>query len=145
MSETDKQAKLDPRIGSTILIVDDEDQVRSAMTLFLTRKGYRVLEARNGKSAEEVLRKKLPDLILTDLIMPDRDGLELLAFVRKNAPSVPVIAMSGGGRINPTDYLELARRLGAIRTLEKPFPSAQLLATIEEVLSQQPESPKEKD
>lgn len=145
MGETDKPAKQDPRVRSTILIVDDEEQVRSAMTLFLTRKGYRVQEARDGRSAEESLRKELPDLILTDLIMPDRDGLELLTFVRKYAPAVPVIAMSGGGRINPADYLELARRMGAARTLEKPFPSAQLLATLEEVLSQRPKPHGEKD
>ncbi len=138
MGVTTTQAKQNAGIGSTILLVEDEDQLRSALAQFLSRKGFRVVEAQDGRSAEGVLRKAFPDLIVTDLIMPDRDGLELLEFVRQHAPSVPVIAMSGGGRISPANYLEIAQRLGAVRTLEKPFPTTQLLNTLQEVLSQRP-------
>ncbi|MES2696217.1 MAG: response regulator, partial [Verrucomicrobiota bacterium] len=70
------------------------------------------------------------DLVLTDLLMPDRDGLEVITALRVNQPTLPVVAMSGGGELPATLYLKLARQLGAKAILEKPFTNEQLLMTI---------------
>lgn len=122
----------------TILLVEDDGALRDALARLLSGNGYHLKSACDGKDAESSIRQELPDLILTDLIMPNRDGLEFLGFLREHAPSVPVIAMSGRGRISPANYLELAQRMGAVRTLEKPFPTTQLLAVVREVLDQHP-------
>ncbi len=122
----------------TILIVEDDASLRSALVRLLSSSGYQLETACDGREAELALHRRLPDLVLTDLIMSNRDGLELLGFLRQHAPCIPVIAMSGGGRISPASYLEIAQRLGAVRTLEKPFPTSRLLATVREVLDQHP-------
>ncbi len=134
MSETDTPTAQDTRLNSTILLVDDEDGLRSSIAKCLSCEGYRVLEAGDGKKAVAALRASLPDLIITDLIMPDQDGLELLSYIRTQALCIPVIAMSGGGRLGPSDCLKVARLMGAVRTLEKPFDADELLAAVQGVL-----------
>jgi DNA-binding response OmpR family regulator len=135
MNETDMLAAQHTRLSSTILLVEDEDGLRSSIAKCLSGEGYQVLQAGDGKKAVAALRASLPDLIITDLIMPDQDGLELLSYIRKRSLSIPVIAMSGGGRLGPSDYLRVAQLMGAVRTLEKPFDADELLAVVQGVLS----------
>ena len=109
-----------------ILLVDDEDAYRQMMCRTLTEMGYEVMEARNGKEAVQVHELCQADIVLTDLIMPDTDGIEIIReFKRIHAP-VKIIAMSGGGWIGTRDYLKAAKLIGADETLTKPFSKEEL-------------------
>ena len=117
-----------------ILVIDDDDTIRTLLCRMLERSGHDVLVAANGTEASELFRKNPLDLIITDLFMPDREGLEIIQELRKNHPQVKIIAISGGGSIGGTSFLDVARLIGASRTLEKPFGSQTLLGTVDEVL-----------
>ena len=95
-----------------------------------------LIEADSGKDALQVCRTEPPDLVLTDLIMPDTDGMEVIRELRRSAPDVKIIAMSGGGRVDALDYLWIARRLGAVCTLNKPFQTGELVEAIDRALSE---------
>ncbi|MBX3745210.1 MAG: response regulator [Verrucomicrobiae bacterium] len=119
----------------TILLVDDDNDFRETLGRVLARAGYEVRQATNGREAVASYREAPSDLVITDLIMPEREGIETILELRRLQPEVRVIAISGGGRVGPGDYLRMAQSLGAQRTLSKPFPSDQLLKAIEEVLA----------
>jgi len=117
-----------------ILIIDDDNQFRTMLRKMVERNGYEVIEASDGKEGIKLYRKNPTDLIITDLIMPEKDGIETIQELRKDFPDVKIIAISGGGRLGPHDYLHLAKMLGAQRTLTKPIELTELLKTIEELL-----------
>jgi CheY-like chemotaxis protein len=117
-----------------ILIIDDDNQFRTMLRKMVERNGYEVIEASDGKEGIKLYRKNPTDLIITDLIMPDKDGIETIQELRKDFPDVKIIAISGGGRLGPHDYLHLAKMLGAQRTLTKPIELDELLKAIEELL-----------
>lgn len=117
-----------------ILLVDDDDDFRRMIQLTLQKFGYEVIEARNGKEALRLQRESGADVMLTDLIMPEQEGLETIQAFRRQFPHVNIIAMSGGGRYNLTDFLATARLFGAKRTLVKPFAKEALLAAVQAVL-----------
>lgn len=119
----------------TILLVDDDNDFRETLGRVLVRAGYEVRQATNGREAVTLYREAPADLVITDLIMPEREGIETILELRRLQPEVRVIAMSGGGRVGPGDYLRMAQSLGAKRTLSKPFPSDQLIKAIEDVLA----------
>ena len=119
---------------ATILVVDDDDVFRAALRVILEAAGYAVMEAPDGEAGLRVYREQGADLILVDLFMPKRDGLEMIQALRAMIPQPKTIAMSGGGTIGPRDMLAAAAALGAARTLRKPFASRDLLAAIEELL-----------
>src|SRR4051812_5710222 len=100
----------------------------------LIKAGHQVATASNGKAALEILEKTEVDLILTDIVMPDMEGLALTRAVRKMNKSAKIIAMSGGGRGSADDYLTLAKTFGAAATLEKPFDFETLTKTVKDVL-----------
>ncbi len=100
----------------------------------LERMGFEARLSSNSGSAIELVRQEPFDLILTDIVMPEREGLELIRDIRRLNLRIPIIAISGGGRNRPDDYLKLARALGADATIAKPFTSAQLSQEIEKVL-----------
>ncbi len=110
-----------------ILVVDDDDQIRAMLSRLLSRSAFRVHVASNGRRALTVLDEEAIDLLITDIIMPVKEGIELITTVRAQRPSLPVIAISGGGRVDPGHYLELAKTLGANRVLGKPFDIDELL------------------
>lgn len=116
-----------------ILLVDDDELLRNVLALTLRKMGHAVSEARNGREAVERCAEFLPDLLLTDLIMPEQEGLETITTIRLRHPTVKVIAMSGGGRGDATDYLNIARLLGADRTLQKPFTQEAMAQAIADV------------
>lgn len=120
---------------NSILLVDDDLQVLDVMSEMLRMEGYEVHVAENGNQAVEQVSNTAVDLIITDLIMPEKEGLETIADIRKNDSKLPIIAISGGGRVGPNDYLETARFIGANATLAKPFARAELMDTIDSLLA----------
>lgn len=103
-----------------ILLVDDDDDVRRAMSRTLERLGHEITSARAGREALASMEECAPDLLLTDINMPDMDGIELMMAVRKRWPGVPIIAVSGGGMLPKDLLLANASVLGAVATLQKP-------------------------
>jgi DNA-binding response OmpR family regulator len=118
-----------------ILIVDDDHSFRKMLWLVLVKWGYDAVEAANGKEAEKLHRFLPADLLLTDLIMPEQEGLETIQQFRRLHPAVKIIAMSGGGRSDPRDFLKTAKLFGADRTFAKPFALEELAAAIAQLLS----------
>ncbi len=117
-----------------ILLVDDNADYLAAQTEFLGRAGHQVSTAADGNEALREAGKAAYDLLITDIIMPEREGLETIAVIRKMVPAMKIIAVSGGGRLGARDYLSAARMLGASRTLAKPFSGEELLDVIDAVL-----------
>jgi DNA-binding response OmpR family regulator len=119
-----------------ILIIDDDDQVRKMLRLTLNAAGFDVVEAQDGKIAMKLFHQDLTvDLVITDLIMPEKEGIETIIELRRDFPKVPIIAISGGGRIDPNDYLLLAKKLGAQITLEKPFSRKDIINAVNELIT----------
>ena len=118
-----------------ILVIDDDDNFRVLICLFLENAGYEVMEASNGRIALDMQRETPADLIITDIFMPEKEGTELIMDINDEFPKVKVIVMSGGGNIADIDFLNLAKNLGALKTFQKPFRQADLLAAVEELLA----------
>lgn len=125
-----------------ILLVEDDRELREMLREALMRKDYTVLEADNGKEALIRFKPGVTDLLITDLIMPDEDGLKVIMKIRELKPAIKVIAISGGGKAGPASYLDLAKALGADAVFSKPFSNNDLIIKIEELLkkNRQPES-----
>ena len=120
-----------------ILIIDDDDQFRSMLRKMLEKAGYNdIEEATNGSIGMKLFREDPFDVVITDIIMPDKEGIETIIELTDDYPQIKIIAMSGGGRIGPQDYLETAKRLGASRTMAKPFNYSELIDTVHELLSE---------
>ncbi|MCP5103687.1 MAG: response regulator [bacterium] len=117
-----------------ILIIDDDWQMREMMTQALKRAGYDVADAANGKIGMEIHREQPMDLVITDLIMPEKEGIETIRELRRDFPGLKIIAISGGGRAGANGYLSVAKTIGADRTLSKPFDLKKILETVEELL-----------
>ncbi len=117
-----------------ILLADDDHQVRNMLKLTLERQGYEVVEAEDGVQAVRLYRPDSIDLVITDIVMPEKEGIETIMEIRSINPMVKIIAISGGGRINPEDYLNWARRFGVSCTFTKPVNREQLLETINELM-----------
>ncbi len=119
-----------------ILIIDDEDELRSMLRRMLEQAGYEVTEAVNGAEGIKLYERDRPDLIITDIIMPEKEGVETIIALRQADPNLPIIAISGGGRLEATDFLTMAKKLGARHTLSKPFRRDQLLEAVCECLAE---------
>ena len=118
-----------------ILVIDDEESVRTVLRQMLEKEGYEIEDAEDGAVGLKLLHEHLPDLIITDLFMPEKEGIETMIEVRKHFPQVKIIAISGGGRMGKLDLLPMAESFGAQRTLAKPFERKELLETVKDVLS----------
>jgi len=119
-----------------ILIVDDEPQLRRILRLTLERAGHEVREAADGQEASGILSTEKPKLMITDLIMPNKEGTETIREARKCQPDLKIIAISGGGHSRGPDILDLAQKLGADRTFKKPFKPNEIAAAVDELLKQ---------
>ena len=117
-----------------ILIIDDEEQVRLYLRRILEPEGHEVVEAPDGKVGLQLYREEPVDLIITDVFMPEKEGLEIIRELRSEYPEVKIIAISGGGRTGNLDFLPLAKTFGALRTLAKPFDRQEMLDAVQEVL-----------
>jgi DNA-binding response OmpR family regulator len=119
---------------SYILIVDDDDAVRGMLQMFFTRNGYTVKVAEDGAEGERCVQAEMPTLLITDIMMPNEDGMELLMNLRDKAPDLPVIAISGGSRGFSYDPLPVAKKLGARCVFSKPLDPQELLAAVKELI-----------
>lgn len=120
---------------ANILVVDDEAPLRHLLLDVLGRAGHHVLQAPDGRAGLQAFAESRPDLVITDLIMPEMEGIELISAIKKIDPGVKIIAMSGGGRVNPDLYLTLAAKFGAAKVMSKPVGNKEMLAAVDEVLS----------
>ncbi len=119
-----------------ILVVDDDAGTRASLAQLLTKAGYRVTQASNGSEAVRLWRESGGDLVILDLFMPEKDGIETIVELRAHSPGVLIIAMSGGGeQLNRLDLLGDARLLGAVRTIAKPFAPGELLEAVKRALN----------
>jgi len=121
-----------------ILVVDDDETIRRALVQVLRRAGYEARGAENGLEALDVIKAEQFDLVATDLVMPELDGLELIKELAHARPGIKVIAISGGGIWDKQSLLTTAGMLGALVALEKPFEMQDFLAMVEEVLGAPP-------
>lgn len=120
----------------SILVADDEKEIRSLLNEWLTNAGHRVVTVANGTEACAAVRRESFDLTITDMLMPDGDGIDVMTELRKAQSSSRVIAMSGGGRYTDgRDYLDLAKGLGAEAVVLKPFRLPDLLKAMESALA----------
>ena len=118
-----------------ILIIDDEPQIRKMLKQMVERAGYEAIVAENGKEGLKRNHENPADLVITDIFMPDKEGIETIMELRNDYPDIKIIAISGGGCKGQMNYLKVAKSLGATRTLNKPIQRAKLLETIREVLA----------
>jgi DNA-binding NtrC family response regulator len=119
--------------------VDDDPDLLQSLRVLLEAYDYRVVMAENAAAAIAAVTEQGPDLVLTDIYMPDADGFELINSLRRHNLTVPVVAMSGGGRVGSYDNLSIATHLGAAAVIDKPFSNASLIDTIERVIAGQDE------
>jgi DNA-binding response OmpR family regulator len=110
-----------------IVIIEDDMVIRESLKEILEMNNYAVLAIDSGIDLMKKVHEFLPDILITDIIMPDKDGIEIIIEVKKTYPNIILIAISGGGRIDSESYLNTAKYLGADATLKKPFTHSQLL------------------
>lgn len=118
-----------------ILVIDDDDQIRILLRQVMEWAGYEVMEAEDGREGMRKQRRQPANLVITDLIMPEQEGLETIRLLRREFPAIRIIAMSGGGRIGPEAYLPAAQELGADRIFSKPFDVHELTGAVKELLA----------
>lgn len=121
--------------AANILVIDDDPQIRTMLRFMLENVGYEVRDAADGKAGMSLFREKPADLVITDIIMPEKEGIETILELRRDFPSAKIIAMSGGGRLGPEQYLESAKNLGAQRILTKPFSKENVLEAVRNLLA----------
>jgi len=128
------KAKKEFPVPQSILVIDDDENIRLLLRAILEPEGYRVLEASDGDKGVKEYQKNPTDLVITDLIMPGKEGIETIRDLRREFPNVKIIAVSGGGRIGPDSYLKMAKGVGALCTLSKPIDRSGLLDAVKEVM-----------
>ncbi len=120
-----------------ILVIEDDNDLRETLCMTLRDEGYNVAGAADGKQGAMMMKEFTPELVITDILMPEKDGLEIIMMQRKEMPHVRVIAISGGCRLGPQGYLETASVMGAKKTLIKPFSMDELKLAIHDVFREQ--------
>lgn len=121
-----------------ILVIDDDENIRRLLRTILELEGYQVIEASDGGIGLREFEKSPADLVITDLIMPGKEGIETIRDLRQKSPDVKIIAISGGGRIGPESYLKMAEGVGALHTMKKPFELVELVEAVAKVLKMDP-------
>ena len=118
-----------------ILVIDDDVIVRETIVQILEDRGYTVLSAEDGDRGLALFRAERPDLVITDIIMPEKEGIQTITEMRGERPDAKIIAISGGGRIGNTDFLKIARHLGAMDIIPKPFDPDELVSRVRRCLN----------
>ena len=121
---------------ASILVVDDDEGVRRVLHRILSKSGHEVLEAADGAHALTLCRESLPELALIDMYMPGQDGIETMRFLRKEAPHLKVIAMSGEQLEVSVGVLQMASMLGAVGVLRKPFEINEVIEAVNAALGE---------
>lgn len=119
-----------------ILVIDDEEGMRALLRNFLEREGHKVLEAPDGMAGIRLYQENRPDLVITDIFMPEKEGTQTILELRKNNPNVKIIAISGGELAARIDVLGTAKIFGALRVLAKPFRLEDMRQAVKELLAQ---------
>lgn len=122
----------------TILVIDDEPSICIVLKKMFEKAGYRVLTAENGIKGLKLFRENEVDLVVVDLIMPEKDGIETIQDIKAVAPDIHIIAISGGGMIKADLYLNLAEKVGAVTSFEKPVPMDGMLSCVADLLDETP-------
>lgn len=122
-------------MSKRILIIDDDLAVRDTLIAILEDHGYEVITAVNGEQGLAVFRRERPDLLVTDIVMPVKEGLQTIREIREEWPDMKIIAISGGSRTERHDFLEIARQLGAWDVVVKPFDVDDFVARVDRCLS----------
>jgi DNA-binding response OmpR family regulator len=117
-----------------ILIIDDDPAILRMMTRILRSAGHDPITAADGRDGLKVVAERGPDLVITDIIMPGMEGIETIIELRRVAPTIKILAMSGSHNTGLVDFLDAARKLGADSTLHKPFQKAELLEAVRAIL-----------
>ena len=117
-----------------VVVIDDDAQIRRVIELKLRTQGYEVITAASGKEGLNLIKSKQPDVVITDIIMPEKDGIEVITEVLRDFPNVKIIAMSGGGRVGPEEYLNWTKTLGVQHTFIKPFTCNEILEAVNELV-----------
>jgi DNA-binding response OmpR family regulator len=117
-----------------VLVIEDDEQVGKLIREILEREGHKVAEARNGEEGLQEFRRYPADLVITDIVMPVKEGVETISDLMLEFPETKIIAISGGGRVGPETYLDLASGFGASWVIAKPFKAEVLLAAVRELL-----------
>lgn len=115
---------------TSVLVIDDEAMVRMTIKMILEGVGFKVSLASNGKEGMAAIALDPPELVITDMIMPDMDGVETTMKIRDNYPNIKIVAISGGGRVHNLDFLKHAKEMGAHAILPKPFTKEELLGAV---------------
>lgn len=118
-----------------VLLIEDSEAYRTLLTEVLTNAGFVVHATANGRRVAEMLASRPIDLVITDLVMPERDGIEIMTDLRYSHPRLPVIAISGDVPLNTELYLTIAEKLGASRVLAKPFKMDQLVVAARDAIA----------
>ena len=118
-----------------IVVIDDDDLFRNYLVAALTEQGYEIIAAADGLEGLQLIESEAPDLVLTDIVMPEVEGVEVILKVKSINPNIPIIAMSGGNLGDSSSYLGMAGKLGAHEVLAKPFDRSVLLGHIEKLLN----------
>ena len=116
-----------------VLLIDDNEDFRGSLKLCLESEGFEIATAANGKDALQTLEVKPADVVVTDLFMPDKDGIETITELRKRFPGTSIVAISGWTSVGGSDYLRVAREIGAAKTLRKPFDPMELAKLLREL------------
>ena len=116
-----------------VLVIDDDNLVRYTLSRILQHSGYDVVTASDGRHGMLLLRDEHPDVVITDIIMPEQEGIETIIQVRRERPGIKIIAISGGGRTGNVDFLSMAHSLGADDVIRKPFEADELLVRLTEL------------
>lgn len=119
---------------ASVLVVDDEPLIRETLRQILEHAGHEVTDVGNGKEALSALSGRTFDLVITDILMPEKEGIETIIEIKSQMPNLAIIAISGGDRAGAMDVLGIARRLGANQVLAKPFRGEQILNAVEAAL-----------
>ncbi|KZC98310.1 hypothetical protein AUP43_03780 [Oceanibaculum pacificum] len=119
---------------ATLLLIEDDLMVRATLRQILERAGHVVIEADHGGEGLSKLEQQHIDLMITDIIMPEKEGIETIIEARRRHPQLPIMAISGGGRTRNMDFLEVARQAGADSTMAKPLRAQQLVDEIDQLL-----------
>ena len=123
-----------------ILIIDDNEEIRSLLRQVFQATGHEVAQAADGDEGLRSCRAQRMDVVITDIVMPNKEGLETIMELRREFPGVKIVAMSGGARSMAMNFLPTAKKLGADFTIAKPFAVAEMLALVDEALGQPPGS-----
>lgn len=117
-----------------ILVIDDDEQIRDLIRSLLEALGHEVMEAEDGQVGLESFQSKPAELVITDILMPNKEGIQTIMEIRRDYPETRIIAISGGGAVNPDTYLDMAKELGADRILSKPFQLSELTEMLKQLL-----------